>query len=78
MDLDIYSVTLNQSAIRKTMKIHVFRTGQESFFFPRVILFLIFVLNIPVVKDEPHSFSGAGVGHTEVYQQYQAWVWSVE
>lgn len=48
------------------------------FFFPRVILFLIFALNIPVVKDEPHSFSGAGVGHTEVYQQYQAWVWSVE
>lgn len=35
-------------------------------------------LSIPVVKDQPHSFSRAGVGHTEVYQQHQAGVWGVE
>lgn len=34
--------------------------------------------NTPFVKDEPHSLSRSGVGHTEVHQQYQVWIRSVE
>ena len=35
-------------------------------------------VDVPVVKQQPHSLSRAGVGHTEVHQQHQTGVWGVE
>lgn len=42
-------------------------SSSELSFFPSYVLFTF--LNLPIVQQHPHSFSRAGVGHAEVYQQ---------
>ncbi len=34
--------------------------------------------SIPVVKQQPDCFPRARVGHTEVHQQHQTWIWRVD
>ena len=33
---------------------------------------------VPIVKQQPHSFSRARVGHTVVHQKHQTGIWGVE
>lgn len=43
-----------------------------------MLLMMLSRHSVPIVEQQPHSFSRAGVGHAEMHQKHQTWIWGVD